>query len=301
MAKGIIPISLTYPAILGHHVTGYVHSVGDGVARFKKGDRVYTMSAVALRNDHRFGGHQRYTLSGQTLTAHIGNTPFEEAASASALYAAMSALTIYLKLDRPSKNPDPENKDKKVLIWGGGSTLGFFAIQIASQAGYTVITTASPSHSEALLQVGATQVVSYHLSPSTLLNNLLSHGPYTAVLDASSSPSSQTTISEILSAQGGGTFLSTMGVNSSITLPKNVKGVFVQYADDYLKPEMEDYARWVFWEFLEEGFRDGKLTMGEVEVIGGLDVLGDGLGRLQRGEVRGRKLVVKPNLELHTH
>ncbi len=75
----------------------------------------------------------------------------------------------------------------------------------------------------------------------------------------------------------------------------------MQYADDYLKPEMEHYARWVFWEFLEEGFRDGKLTMGEVEVIGGLDVLSDGLGRLQRGELRGKKPVVNTNIELHMH
>ena len=29
------------------------------------------MSALALRNDHHFGAHQRYTLSVETLTAHV--------------------------------------------------------------------------------------------------------------------------------------------------------------------------------------------------------------------------------------
>jgi hypothetical protein len=29
------------------------------------------MSALAVRNDHRFGAHQRYTLSVETLTAHV--------------------------------------------------------------------------------------------------------------------------------------------------------------------------------------------------------------------------------------
>jgi NADPH:quinone reductase-like Zn-dependent oxidoreductase len=53
------------------YVVGYVHEVGEGVTRFKKGDRVLSMSAVALRNDHRFGAHQRYTLSVETLTAHV--------------------------------------------------------------------------------------------------------------------------------------------------------------------------------------------------------------------------------------
>jgi NADPH:quinone reductase-like Zn-dependent oxidoreductase len=50
---------------------GYVHEVGEGVTRFKKGDGVLSMSALALRNDHRFGAHQRYALSVEALTAHV--------------------------------------------------------------------------------------------------------------------------------------------------------------------------------------------------------------------------------------
>ena len=45
--------------------------MGEGVTRFKKGDRVLSMSSVALRNDHRFGAHQRYTLSVEKLTANV--------------------------------------------------------------------------------------------------------------------------------------------------------------------------------------------------------------------------------------
>jgi threonine dehydrogenase-like Zn-dependent dehydrogenase len=53
------------------YVVGRVYEVGEGVTRFKKGDRVLSMSALALRNDHRFGAHQRYTLSVEALTAHV--------------------------------------------------------------------------------------------------------------------------------------------------------------------------------------------------------------------------------------
>jgi len=53
------------------YVAGYVSTIGEGVTRFKKGDRVLSMSAVALHNDHRFGAHQKYTLSVETLTAHV--------------------------------------------------------------------------------------------------------------------------------------------------------------------------------------------------------------------------------------
>jgi NADPH:quinone reductase-like Zn-dependent oxidoreductase len=50
------------------YVAGYVHEVGEGVKRFKKGDRVMSMSALALRNDHRFGTHQIYTPSVEHFT-----------------------------------------------------------------------------------------------------------------------------------------------------------------------------------------------------------------------------------------
>jgi NADPH:quinone reductase-like Zn-dependent oxidoreductase len=55
--------------ILTDYVSGYVHEVGSQVTRFKKGDRVLSVSAFAVRNDYRFGTHQRYTLSTESLTA----------------------------------------------------------------------------------------------------------------------------------------------------------------------------------------------------------------------------------------
>jgi NADPH:quinone reductase-like Zn-dependent oxidoreductase len=43
----------------------------------------------------------------------------------------MSALVLHLDLQRPSKSPHP--KGESVLIWGGGSSIGFYAVQIAAQ------------------------------------------------------------------------------------------------------------------------------------------------------------------------
>lgn len=88
-----------------------------------------------------------------------------------------------------------------------------------------------------------------------------------------------------------------MGVRPGVVLPEGVTGFFVQYMDDYLKMENEEYVKWVFWEYLEEGLASGSLKLGEVEVVGGLGKLGEGLGKLQAGEVRGKKLVIKPNLD----
>jgi hypothetical protein len=122
-------------------------------------------------------------------------------------------------------------------------------------------------------------------------------GPYKAVFGASESAADQVVIGRLLAAQGGGIFLTTMGVRSGVVLPDGVKGFFVQYMDDYFKPENAEYVMWVFWEHLEGGLVSGNLKLGEVEVISGLGKLAEGLGRLQAGEVKGKKLVIQPNLE----
>lgn len=88
-----------------------------------------------------------------------------------------------------------------------------------------------------------------------------------------------------------------MGVRPGVVLPGGVKGFFVQYMDDYFKSENREFVKWVFGEFLEEGLKTGSLRLGEVEVMGGLEMLAEGLKRLEAGKVRGSKLVIKPNLQ----
>ncbi|PMD52739.1 GroES-like protein [Hyaloscypha bicolor E] len=302
LAKGIIPIPMTYPAILGNYTAGTIHSLGPNTTRFKVGERVLSMSALALRNDHRFGGHQKYTLSTEMLTAHIGpDVGFEEASAASIVYAAMSALVLHLNLARPPLPPSPRDpisrSAEKVLIWGGGSSLGFFAVQIAALAGYTVLSTASPASFEALKQVGAKEVLDYR-SPS-IAEEVIALGPFKTVFAAADAAGDQVVIGQVLAAQGGGRFISTMGVRPGVVLPPGVEGVFVQYMDDYLKPENEEFVKWVWGDagFLEWGLREGGLALGEVEGIGGLGMLAEGLRRLEKGEARGRRLVVRPGLE----
>jgi len=56
--------------------------------------------------------------------------------SASIVYAAISALVLHLGLERPAKNA--RLRDEKVLIWGGGSSMGFYAVQIAAQVFYNI-------------------------------------------------------------------------------------------------------------------------------------------------------------------
>jgi hypothetical protein len=145
------------------------------------------------------------------------------------------------------------------------------------------------------VNAGAAEVYDYR-SPN-IFNDLLAAGPFRAVFGASETADDQVVIGKLLEAQGGGRFLTTMGVRPGVVLPPMVEGFFVQYMDDYMKPENEDYVKWVFWDYLENSLISGSLILGKVEVVGGLGKLQEGLDMLQAGKVKGKKLVIAPDLD----
>jgi len=64
-----------------------------------------------------------------------------------------------LALRHPSAHPEPTGKT--LLVWGGSTSLGSNAIQLAVAAGYEVIATASPKNFDYVRGLGATQVFDY--------------------------------------------------------------------------------------------------------------------------------------------
>lgn len=76
------------------------------------------------------------------------------------------SLTTDLGIQTPWPKPAnyvPENADKPILIWGGSSSVGQFAIQILRYYGYTnILATASHKHHEKLQGLGAKQVFDYN-------------------------------------------------------------------------------------------------------------------------------------------
>ncbi|CAH0028781.1 unnamed protein product [Clonostachys rhizophaga] len=141
---------------LGLHL---VVSVGSGVTRIRPGDRVFGLyrSTSAAVNDPAQGAFQSYT---EDLTSNIttSETPYPEASLFPlAMLTASSALfdRAQLGLYLPEQQARPSS-GKAVIIWGGSSSVGCCAIQLAVAAGYEVYIPAS-THNHALMQkIGAT-------------------------------------------------------------------------------------------------------------------------------------------------
>lgn len=157
---------LTYPAVLGSDVAGEVVEVGPLVSRFKIGDRVLglALGMDKLADRAAEGAFQNYVILRQDAATKLPNALSFEAAAVLPLGIATAACGLFLEdklgLRTPTILPSAAT-GQTVLIWGGSTSVGSCAIQLAVAAGYEVVTTASPRNFEYVRQLGASEVFDY--------------------------------------------------------------------------------------------------------------------------------------------
>ncbi|CAO3675061.1 unnamed protein product [Umbelopsis ramanniana] len=159
---------IKYPSVLGTDVAGEVVEVGSDVSsRFKVGDRVMALATGADqdRNHPAEGAFQNYPVISADLAVKIpANISYEQAAVVPlGLATAASSLfqKDFLALNLPTVPARPSN-GKTLLVWGGSSSVGCNAIQLAVSAGYEVFTTVSPRNFELVKKLGAIQVFDHN-------------------------------------------------------------------------------------------------------------------------------------------
>ena len=164
---------LPHPAVLGEDVAGDVVEIGPGVTGFHVGDRVvaYAVGMEKGRNHTAEGGFQLYSVVEAQLTARIpDDLAFEDVVVLPlAISTAASALfqKDQLGLDHPTAGGHHPAPRQSVVVWGGSTSVGSNAIQLAVAAGYRVVTTASPHNHDRMRALGAEHVVDYR-SPSAV-------------------------------------------------------------------------------------------------------------------------------------
>lgn len=154
----------TYPCVLGSDVAGEVVEAGKVVTRFKTGDRVTGLALGLTSNRAAEGAFQAYTVLPVHLTSPIPKNLSFESASVIPLGISTAASGLfqkeYLALRFPTASPN-KSTGETILIWGGSTSVGSNAIQLAVAAGYEVITTASPKNFDYVKKLGASQAFNY--------------------------------------------------------------------------------------------------------------------------------------------
>ncbi|KAJ5981178.1 hypothetical protein N7499_001809 [Penicillium canescens] len=144
-------------AVLGCDFVGECVELGSSVRRYKKGD---ILAGLIWGGEIKgLGAYSQYTLADERISFPLSSTVSPEHASTVPLAAATAWLALYSKgslaIDRE------QDKGSSVLVWGGSSSVGLYAIQVASMYGMKVITTCSPKHADLVRSYGARHVFDY--------------------------------------------------------------------------------------------------------------------------------------------
>ncbi|THX95735.1 alcohol dehydrogenase [Aureobasidium pullulans] len=159
-----------YPHGLGDSISGTVVEIGDGIEKFKIGDRVCGF----VFHSEQEKAQQVFVTAPEHLFAQIPAHVSSAAASTlpnnfcTAYFTLSEKLGV--KLPWPLVNHETsEDAQSPIIIWGAAASVGQYALQILKHWGYTnVIAVASPKHQDKLLSLGARHVVDYRDSATAI-------------------------------------------------------------------------------------------------------------------------------------
>ncbi|KAI2779944.1 zinc-binding oxidoreductase CipB [Daldinia loculata] len=169
---------LKYPIVLGSDVAGEVVEVGTGgkaAQLFKLGDRVvgHAVGLDKRSSKPSEGAFQEYTVLRSHLAAKIPDDLSYEKACVLPMGISTASCGLFMKdyaaLRYPTSSyeyPSDQTPPTAFIVWGGSTSVGTNAIQLAKAAGYDVLTTASPKNFEYVRELGASQVFDYN-DPNT--------------------------------------------------------------------------------------------------------------------------------------
>ncbi|KAI2463363.1 zinc-binding oxidoreductase CipB [Annulohypoxylon bovei var. microspora] len=225
---------IKYPHVLGSDVAGEVVEVGTGgkaAQLFKPGDRVL---GLAVGMDKRSAGasegaFQQYTVLRSNLATKIPDDLSYERACVLPMGISAAACGLFMKdygaLKYPTssrKSQDGKTPAEVFIVWGGSSSVGSNAIQLAKAAGYEVIATSSPKNFEYLKELGALQVYDYK-NPDTIAEITAALQNRTCAGAIATGVGSDEACIDILAAVPGRKFVAqtTVPLNPA-TMPKNI-------------------------------------------------------------------------------
>lgn len=220
---------------------------------------------------------------------------------------AVQAMFQRLDLPEPSK---PAKSTFPLLINGGTSSVGKYAIQLGKMAGAFVVATGSKRNHELLLELGADKAVDYNDSDWPEQVRKVTHDGLEHALDCIAENGTPEAIAKSLSPTKGGHIVTLLPIGhvreavESINKKAKIESTIVYTAferpipikvfDNCGESTPQDKA---FWEkylgLLPQMLGSRRLRPNRVREMGGIDDILKGFKEQQEGKVSAEKLVYK--------
>ncbi|KAK4167539.1 GroES-like protein [Cladorrhinum sp. PSN259] len=285
----------------GDDITGIVESVGSKVFEYKPGDRVVAFH----RMGEPFGAYAPYAIAPFSTTFHLPPNISFEAGAGLPLSSMTAAVALYQALQIPLPTV-PGKKDIPLLIYGGATAVGAFALQLAKLSNVGPLITVAGSGIDFVKSLDAADhIIDYRQGNvaqkiiAALGGKKLHHA-----LDAVCSKRSHEPIAEVLVASGGGEInMLDPPEEKDWEWPEGVKFTRTFVASAYAQKhahisqeqaDADGEFAYFFYRYMTYLLAEGKLKPHPHEVLpNGLDGVSDGLQRLFEGKVSATKLVAR--------
>ncbi|OAL27836.1 hypothetical protein AYO20_09689 [Fonsecaea nubica] len=284
----------------GDDIAGVVRKVGSAVIKFKPGDRV-----AAYHDMRRPGGgaYADYAIAPEHATFHIPAVlDFERAATIPLSYMT-AAVALFVRLGLPEPWVARAHPDKLpeggILIYGGASAVGAYAIQLARYAGiHPIITVAGnglPLVEKFLQSDKGDVAIDYRQSTPDLIRDLktaLAGKELKFALDAVADQSKSTRDNILAVMASGGNLTTVIPTESANEKTRSIFNVSFTSVGVVFNSD-QDFGE-VWFQLASRGLREGWLVPHPFEMVqGGLAGIQDALKKLQDGKISARKYVVR--------
>lgn len=292
--------------ISGCDYSGYVVKTGKNVSTLSVGDDVAGFVMGATFKDR--GAFAEYLKVAADLTWKVpqGTLSHEEAATMGcALWTAVQALFHPKRLGLVEP---PAKVDRKewVFVYGGSSSVGMFAVQLAHAAGYRVAATSSPNNFDLVKSLGADVVFNYKDPDYIAKIKESTEDSVHYALDAISLPQTQKDTVKIL-GPGSGKVLTVLPIDEEakalradvtvdLTLVYTTHGLPFNFREHHFQVVGEDraHAANFIGNKLSDLVKSGQLKPNPVKLFpGGLEGISAGLKYMEEGNVSGYKIVYR--------
>lgn len=269
-------IAQNLPAVLFNDVVGEVVSLGPGVTKYAIGDHI--VSHPTFDGKYTQSGLQEYAVADVDYSIKIpeGFTDDDGATLPTNLIAGVVGFFDATALAFPGPWTEEfktfDFKGTTILILGGGSGCGRFAVQLAALLGIGRIVVVGGDEA-GLKSDGATHVLDRHGSPADVLKRIreVVGDDLLYVYDAINPPATQTIGINALSSTKKGKFarlLPTGPVDESqVHAKKEGYELLNVFGSSQARP---DSCR-PFWKHLPQYLTEGKIKPGKYEVVKGWD------------------------------
>ncbi|CAF9927304.1 MAG: hypothetical protein ALECFALPRED_003682 [Alectoria fallacina] len=286
-----------YPTVLGSDIGGTVISAGASVPSDapQPGTRVAAFAPCFFTKGlPDYGAFQTRVL---VPAANVVPLPPKMSFNKAALLpmAVITTWSGWYSIGLPRDTAYTAADKKGMLVWGGASSIGSTAVQVAKSMGFSVYVTASEKHGEYLKGLGASQVFDYKsedvvekIVKAAKADGVTIQAGYDAVGQVKSC------LDVLKEFKGEGTLKLATTVPPTEDTPKE-EGVEVKFvAGPEDEEERTEHFHFVFGVWLKEKLEKGEIVPSPKILVleGGLESIDKGLNELKKG-VSGVKLVLE--------